>query len=78
MLLAHDVAEMRIGGERGGLVKDRLPHGGPHGFACLVIAQFEVLPDFWRSRRASGRRPENRVGKKGASSTSVSPFAAST
>src|SRR5713226_8849305 len=45
VLLSHDVAEMRIGGKRGGLVEDRLPHRGPHCLTCLVIAKFEVLSD---------------------------------
>ena len=43
--LAHDVAEVRIGGEGRSLVEDRLPHRGLHRFALPVVAEFEVLPD---------------------------------
>src|SRR5450432_2420075 len=36
---------MRVGGERGCLIEDRLPHHDAHSFAYLVVAKFEVFPD---------------------------------
>src|SRR6266849_2548829 len=46
LLLPDDVAEVGIGSECRRLVEYRLPHRGAHGFARLVVAKLEVLPDF--------------------------------
>src|ERR1700722_13713390 len=64
MLLPHDVAEMRIGCESRSLIQDGLPHGGPHRFACLVIAQLEVLPDFRILHALEASGPETSVGQE--------------
>src|SRR5262249_6151914 len=42
--LSNDVSEMRVGGKSGHLIKDGLPHDRPLSFACLVIAELEILP----------------------------------
>ncbi len=64
MLLPHDVAEVRVGGEGRCLIQDRLPHRRPHRFARLVIAQFEVLPDFGVIDTLEARGPETTVGQE--------------
>src|SRR2546427_12749931 len=45
MLLADDVAEMRIGGKGRCFIENRLPHVCTHRIACLVITRYEVLFD---------------------------------
>ncbi len=77
MRLAHDVAEMRVGGEGRRLVEDRLPHRRLHRFARLVVAEFEVLADFGVRDlfRHAARNAE--FVRSGASSRSVRPFAES-
>lgn len=64
MPLAHDMAEVRIGGERGGFVEDRLPHGRLHRLAQRVVAQFEILAHLGIREGLQARRAERGMGEK--------------
>lgn len=62
--LSHDVAELRIGGERRGFVQDRFPHRGLHGIARPVIPKVEILAHFRIRHLCKAGRAESAVREK--------------
>lgn len=64
MLLADDVAELRIGRKGRRLIKDGFAHRGLHGIACLVVAQIEVPAYFRICHVPKAGRTESAVGEE--------------
>lgn len=64
MLLAYDVAEVRVRGEGRYLVQNRLAHGRLHRITLRVIPEFEVLADFEIRNPLQARGPKSAVGEK--------------